>query len=64
MHFQGFNCVQNMPFFYPTDDTTKERGKIASLELSIMEKLSNDSNKLSFEVIKVFTISGVASPTI
>ena len=40
-----------MPFFYPTEDTEKEKEKTASLELSVLEKLSNDSHKLSFEVI-------------
>jgi hypothetical protein len=40
-----------MPFFHPTEDPDNEREKTASLELSIMEKLSNDSNKLTFEVL-------------
>ncbi|CAB4006786.1 Hypothetical predicted protein [Paramuricea clavata] len=38
-----------MPFFHPTEDPGSEGEKTASLELFIMEKRSNDSDKLSFE---------------
>jgi hypothetical protein len=40
-----------MPFFHPTVDTGSEGEERESLELSIKERLSNDSNKLSFEVL-------------
>lgn len=49
LYFKAFNCLENIPFFHPTED--KGEAIDASLELSVVEEMSNDTNKLSFKVL-------------